>query len=123
MTGVFHITVGVAPHSTPAPDLSRDVEILKAAVLYGDKVKYCSPASSLITQLVVLGQHGKHAADREKVELFEQVFGSLLDARAGSLENAQQLRVGLHSLSVSFAGPSSRCRSRSRPPRGTKHFP
>jgi hypothetical protein len=74
---MFHITVGVAPSSGQRVDLTRDAELLKAAVLYGDKVTLCSPASSLMAQILALAQLGEQASDREKAEMFEGVFGGI----------------------------------------------
>jgi hypothetical protein len=44
----LHITVGVAPASVLS--VSVDNQLIKAAILYGDKVSLCSPVASLMAQ-------------------------------------------------------------------------
>ncbi len=47
----LHITIGALnPHAVPGPgqiDLDREIEMTKAALLYGDRAHLCSFASSL----------------------------------------------------------------------------
>jgi hypothetical protein len=49
-TSNFHITIGTAPHSddTGQPSLFRDLSLLKVGLLYGDRIKLCSLAGSMI---------------------------------------------------------------------------
>jgi len=42
----FHITIGTTP--AEGVDLSQDLRLVKAAILYGDKAKLCSAASSIM---------------------------------------------------------------------------
>lgn len=48
---MFHITVAVAPPGAAPPDLSPEVALVKAALLYGDRVALVSPAASLLRRL------------------------------------------------------------------------
>lgn len=45
---MFHITIGSAP--TPNLNLEPDLRMLKAALLYGDQVRFCSSTYSLLSQ-------------------------------------------------------------------------
>src|SRR5258708_22651875 len=51
---VFHITVGTASGQKDSFSLERDIRLLKVALLYGDKVKFCSVASSTLIVLLTL---------------------------------------------------------------------
>ena len=46
----FHITVATAPIAGPM-DLVHDLRLVKAALLYGDRVTLCSPMASLAMDL------------------------------------------------------------------------
>ena len=55
----LHITIGSSPQTTSTGegqkfDLKNDVELVKAALLYGDSAKLCSPASAALLDLVTL---------------------------------------------------------------------
>lgn len=57
----FHITIGTAPHSDDSgqPSLFRDLNLLKVGLLYGDRIKLCSLAGSMIaviSQVVLLNE-------------------------------------------------------------------
>jgi hypothetical protein len=45
---MFHITIGSAP--TTNLGLEPDLKMLKAALLYGDRVRFCSSTYSLLSQ-------------------------------------------------------------------------
>jgi hypothetical protein len=47
---VFHITVGASPNGSV--DLRPEIRLLKAALLYADKVKFCSISSVFILSLI-----------------------------------------------------------------------
>ena len=49
MSDALHITVGTAPEGKLS--LQTDLKLIKAAVLYGDKVTLCSPSSTMIAEV------------------------------------------------------------------------
>ncbi len=53
----FHITIGTAPHSDASgkPSLFRDLSLLKVGLLYGDRIKLCSLAGSMIAVISQVG--------------------------------------------------------------------
>jgi hypothetical protein len=53
---VFHITVGTSPQTHGGINLQSELRLLKAALLYADRVKFCSLSSSLLISLLQLGQ-------------------------------------------------------------------
>jgi hypothetical protein len=61
---LFHITVATYPARNV--DLSHELQLLKAAMLYADRVKFCSPASSMLITVLQLG----HLSTEELVNLF-----------------------------------------------------
>lgn len=67
----FHITVAVSPSETQSLDISHDLGMLKAAILYADKVRFCSPKSSLFGSLLQLG----NLEDEELMDLALQYLG------------------------------------------------
>lgn len=48
----FHVTVAVGPPEASPPDLRTEVGLIKAALLYGDRVALVSPAASLLRRLL-----------------------------------------------------------------------
>lgn len=48
----FHVTVAVGPPGESPPDLGPEVGLVKAALLYGDRVALVSPAASLLRRLL-----------------------------------------------------------------------
>lgn len=54
INNTFHITVGVYPSGSLS--LDRDLRLLKAALLYSDKVTLCSITSTLLINLLSLGE-------------------------------------------------------------------
>lgn len=68
----FHITIGTTP--VEGVDLSQDLRLVKAAILYGDKVKLCSAMSSVL--------HVMHGFDRMKlgpqIDLMAALMPSLI---------------------------------------------
>jgi hypothetical protein len=71
-TNLLHITVGAAP--TGAVSLEHDLRMTKAALLYADRAKLCSPTSSLIVQLLLFGEIDR----KQQLEFYEQVLPMLL---------------------------------------------
>lgn len=67
----LHITVGVAPSSNL--DLTHELRLLKAALLYADKVKLCSISSTMLLLVAGLGQLDEDGT----LELIKQVAESL----------------------------------------------
>ncbi len=65
---MFHITVGCAPE--PKLLLAHDVRILKAALLYADRVKLCSLSTSLILMILALG----NLKPEQQLEFLEAVL-------------------------------------------------
>lgn len=79
-TRAFHITVGTGPQ-TDVPvgrqfgvSLAHEIRIIKAALLYADKVTLCSPASSLI--LSVLAARNLNLV--QQIELLQEVAPMLV---------------------------------------------
>ena len=57
LTPELHITIGTSPHSNDAgqPSLFRDLSLLKVGLLYGDRIKLCSLAGSMIAVISQVG--------------------------------------------------------------------
>lgn len=51
----FHITIAATPMHSKQPSLDQEIRLLKVGLLYADKVKLCSPASSFIILLPQMG--------------------------------------------------------------------
>lgn len=51
----LHITVCAAPAKQQGLSIKHELELIKCAVLYADKVTYCSPASSMLLLVLRLG--------------------------------------------------------------------
>lgn len=81
---IFHITVGTAPHSGSGLSLESDLRLLKAAVLYADKVRFCSMASSFLITLLQIGEISG--------EDLLKVFANVSPEIATGLELYQQLK-------------------------------
>jgi hypothetical protein len=77
---ILHITVGTALPSTTgetlesALDTSHELRLLKAAILYADKVKFCSFAS---TSLISLTQRPERMNEDEKLDWFVNFYINL----------------------------------------------
>ena len=81
----FHITVGTSIEPGGKPDLKHDLRLLKAALLYGDKVKLCSLGSSLVMHLA---QYRKLTSD-EIIQVATMLFQNYVDS--SSDENVQRV--------------------------------
>ncbi len=73
----LHITIGATPGGGRRL-LEGEIQLLKAALLYGDHVLLCSPGSSLLTSLVVFTELAATADQRGQVELTRQLVPSFL---------------------------------------------
>lgn len=67
----FHITIGAAPHGST--NLEHDLRMVKAALLYGDAAKLCSPTSSIMLQVLVLGE----LKTKQQLEFLESIAPQL----------------------------------------------
>jgi hypothetical protein len=66
--GLFHITIVAAPLTAAGQvSLEHDLDMIKAALLYADRVKLCSPASSMMLQVLAIGQ----LKQKQQLELLE----------------------------------------------------
>ncbi len=89
----FHFTVGSLPKSGAGPgggffDFERELDLLKAALLYADRVKLCSVGASFMSALDDLGNmdlDGKLAMIDEYLPIIEP------DATPEQLENTRHL--------------------------------
>lgn len=79
----FHITIGTTP--IEGVDLSQDLRLVKAAILYGDKVKLCSAMSSVL--------HMMHGFERMK-------FGQQIDLMAALLPAVVKDQHELRQMSI-----------------------
>lgn len=52
----FHITVATTPQSTGNLSLESELRLLKTALLYADKVKFCSITSSMLLMMLQVGE-------------------------------------------------------------------
>lgn len=75
MSSVFHITVAVAPPEAAPPDLSPEVTLVKAALLYGDRVALVSPAASLLRRLAAEASGATSA--RQRLDILASVADDL----------------------------------------------
>ena len=70
----LHITIGSSPQTTatgqtPKIDLKNDLELVKAALLYGDSAKLCSPVSAALLDLVTLTD----PPEEERLDLLRRI--------------------------------------------------
>ena len=71
----FHVTVAVAPPEASPPDLATDLALVKAALLYGDRVALVSPAASLLRRL--LAEAATAETPRQRLDLLASVADDL----------------------------------------------
>ncbi len=64
----FHITVAATPNNQAGVSITGELQLLKAALLYADKVTYCSASSSFLIKLLQFGQ----LSGQEMVTAFAQ---------------------------------------------------
>lgn len=62
----FHITVGAPSWQSPKLDVKHDMRLLKAALLYADRVKYCSLSSQMLIGIMQL----RSLSETEMLKLF-----------------------------------------------------
>jgi hypothetical protein len=73
---ILHFTIGTGPgqdDSSSHLSLMNDLRLLKAALLYADRVRLCSIGSSLTLQMLALGE----AETEQKLEWLELFFADL----------------------------------------------
>src|SRR3989442_14961233 len=85
---MFHITIGTA--GAHPPTLEPDIRMVKAALLYGDKVRLCSAHYS--TWIFLLGMKDATLEDliaqsNEVEETIPHMFSTLEEARLALLQN------------------------------------
>ncbi|MFN3597041.1 MAG: hypothetical protein ACK41D_07195 [Rubricoccaceae bacterium] len=81
-THSFHITIGAAPHVRYGEGikLDREVQLIKAALLYADEATLCSPASTLLIGMAALGEHAVgNLNTRKQLDLLQQIGEALPD--------------------------------------------
>jgi hypothetical protein len=81
----FHITIGAAPQ--PVELLAHDLRLVKAALLYADGVKLCSPASSLVLSVLAIGE----LTPKQQLDFLETVAPLLVRKK----QDADNLLAGL----------------------------
>lgn len=79
----FHLTIGATP--TEGVDLSQDLRLVKAAILYGDKIKLCSAMSSVM--------HVMHGFDRIKFGQQIDLMAALLPSIIKDQHELQQMKM------------------------------
>ena len=94
----FHITVGVASSAEIGGiTLEHELELVKAAVLYGDRASLCSPRCTLVLSIAMLGNAAAQATPAEQVRVFRQVYASIIDYDlAKALDTYEALRRKTH---------------------------
>ncbi len=91
---LFHITIGTAPQGELK--LHSDLRMVKAAILYGDRVKLCSTAYSILLPTIEL----KDKSLEEQFDYFERIIPNTdlsEDDRAIALENVRRDKESLQS--------------------------
>jgi hypothetical protein len=95
----FHVTVGASPtaYNGSGINLSNELELVKAALLYGDQAALCSPTCTMLLSVVMLGNAAAEAAPADQLRVFRQVFGSMIDENLSrSLDLFDGLRAKRH---------------------------
>lgn len=72
----FHITVGTSIQPGSKVDFEHELRLLKAALLYADKVKLCSLSSSLLVPLAQI----KDLTKNEKIDVAAMMFQAFVDS-------------------------------------------
>src|SRR5215204_137358 len=70
----LHITVAAAPESQSGNPriIDHDLRMVKASILYADKVKLCSLSTSLVNKLFIMGESPQ--TDAEKAEMLMAII-------------------------------------------------
>lgn len=71
----FHVTVAVGPPEASPPDLAPEVGLVRAALLYGDRVALVSPAASLLRRL--LAEAALARSPRQRLDLLVSLADDL----------------------------------------------
>jgi hypothetical protein len=86
----LHITIGAAIDKNL--DLTQELSLIKTALLYGDKVKLCSLATSFLITLLPM----KDFTEDQQIELMMGVadgLGKDVEALSGFIEQYRELRT------------------------------
>lgn len=80
----FHVTVGASPSTTYGGGISlkNELELVKAALLYGDQAALCSPTCTMLLSMAMLGHAGAQASPAEQLRVFRQVFATIINEKA-----------------------------------------
>lgn len=91
----FHITIGASPESKYGEGISlgREVQLVKAAMLYGDEATLCSPTSVLLLGMASLGQLA--ADEMRSKQQFDSIAPML---QAASDTDMDAFSAGYHAL-------------------------
>ena len=81
----FHITIGASPSGKL--NLDTDLRMVKAAMLYADRVTLCSPATSMILSTLALGSF----SNKQQIDYLESVMPLLISDEA----ELRQLLAGI----------------------------
>lgn len=78
MDKTFKITIGSSPHQSRESGcstyLEHDLQLIKAALLYADKVEVCSPMGNLIHSINSLRKLSKSVKFSDKVKLLDTIL-------------------------------------------------
>ena len=95
----FYITVGAAasPPQGRGISLEHELELVKAALLHGDRAALCSPTCTIVLSLMMLGSAAAQTTPAEQISAFRQVYASMIDAElAEALRTYEKLRKKKH---------------------------
>jgi len=84
--GEFHFTVAVAP--TPTLDLSQEMHLLKAGLLYADRCLLCSLKTGLVLHTLGIGSLG----DMQKLDFLEEIVPLLDPEDTAALDGIGMMR-------------------------------
>ena len=89
-SNLLHITIGAAPD--PSFDLTHELRLLKAALLYADKVKLCSLSSSALVMLLSL----KNLSEDDLLDLLVETASATSQKPADTLASVALYRMLQH---------------------------
>jgi len=105
---MLKIVVGATPGSSNRRlDLSKELRMLKSAVLYGDKVSIYSQAYYLVLSLKTIGEIGDRVSTYDKFTWTAEVFAPLFERRGVSTEELIQVRERYRELSKVKYAPTN----------------
>jgi len=75
---IFKITIGSSPQHSTEPGctkyLEHDLQLIKAALLYADKVEVCSPMGNLIHSINSVRKLAKSSSFPDKIKLLDKIL-------------------------------------------------